>query len=60
MFNMLAILALIIATVLGTQNIATIALVFLFREMTQCVCTLRDKAEKKKAKAEATKGWGNW
>ena len=56
---MLAIFALIIATDLGTQIIAAIALIFLFRKMTQYICHLQDKVDKK-AEAEATKGWGDW
>ena len=60
MFNMLIILSLIITAVLSTQIITAITLVFLFREMTQYICSLHNKVDKKKAKAEAMKGWGNW
>ena len=60
MFNMLAILTLIITAVLGTQIIAAVTLIFLFREMTQCICSLYDEANKKKAETTAGTGWGNW
>ena len=59
-FTMLHILALVIVAVLGTQVITALALVFLFREIIQYICSFYDKANCKKAKAEATKGWGNW
>ena len=39
-----------------TQVITMTALIFLFRGMTQYVCSLCEEADKKKAKAEATKG----
>ena len=60
MFNMLAVLALIIATVLGTQIITAVTLIFLFREMTQCVYSLYNEVNKKKTEAQAGTGWGDW
>ena len=60
MFNMLTILALIIAAILSTQTIATIVLIFLFREMTQCIRSLYNEVNKKKAEVQAGTGWGDW
>ena len=56
---MLLILTLIITAVLGTPVITLTALIFLFRKMTEYIYCLCDKVDKKKAKAELTKGWGD-
>ena len=58
---MLLVLALFAAVVLGTQTVACVALVFLFREMSAYVYhrTL-EVAQKCKADTATAIGWGNW
>ena len=58
---MLLVLALCTAVVLGTQTVACVALVFLFREMSAYVyhCAL-EVAQKREADTATAIGWGDW
>ena len=58
---MLLVLALFAAVVLGTQTVAAVALVFLFREMSAYVHhRALEVAKKREADAATAVGWGDW
>ena len=58
---MLLVLALFAAVVLGTQTVACIALVFLFREMSAYVHhRALEVAQKCEADTATAVGWGDW
>ena len=58
---MLFVLALFAAVVLGTQTVACVALVFLFREMSAYVHhRALEVAQKREADMATAVGWGDW